>query len=545
MAQFGDYQLVEKIGEGGMAMVYKGVQGSLGRTVAIKVLSRALTDDPEVVECFNRESLIIARLNHPNIIHVIDRGIADCVPYFVMEFVEGTDLGRIIAGKKYDFQQKVDVIVQMCKALGYAHRNGVIHLDIKPANILIDGEGNVMVADFGIAHLFGGDDAAPSGPVMGTPSYMSPEQKSGTGGVTMASDIYSLGVVMYELFTGRKPVIGVLPSSINPAVPRRLDEIIVNCLRTAPADRFASADAVKDALLAFLQGAHIRQEQKAQAVEGFKTLTEKFGLLDVIREHRFGAVYLFENRAARQILVIKKIFSAKPVLSHAKLLANIKHPHVVDVYGTASSGATSIIVMEYLSGGSLKDRLANLRPWEQVLTTAREICDGLSFLHKNRIIHGNLRPTNILMCADGHAKLSDIGLDEHYAGNAGEGNWYGVADEPKSVRSDIFSAGMIFSEMLTGATPTENKGHLIQNSSFRSLPKELKQMIAGMLAPDPGDRYQSFDEILPLIDGLLDQASKNRSAAPVRKNSRGLLSARFGLSRLSGALGSFVRDALN
>ena len=232
-------------------------------------------------------------------------------------------------------------------------------------------------------------------------------------------------------------------------------------------------------------------------------------------------------------------------MSHAKILANIRHPHVVNVYGTASSGATSIIVMEYLSGGSLKDRLANLRPWDEVLTTAREICDGLSFLHKNRIVHGNLRPANVLMCADGHAKLSDIGLDEHYVDSAGEENWYGVADEPKSVRSDIFSAGMIFSEMLTGATPTRNKGHLIQNSSFRSLPKELRQMIAVMLAPGPADRYQSFDEILPLIDSLLDQASKNRSASPVRKNSRGLLSTRFGLSRLSGAVGSFVRDALS
>ncbi len=272
MAQLGDYELVEKIGEGGMAMVYKAVQGSLGRAVAIKVLSRMLTEDPEVVECFNRESMIIARLNHPNIIHVIDRGIADAVPYFVMEFVEGTHLGKVIAEGKYDFHQKVDVIIQMCKALAYAHKNGVIHLDIKPANILIDTEGNVMVADFGIAHLFVAGEAAESAPVMGTPSYMSPEQKKGGAGVTMASDIYSLGVVMYELFTGKKPVVGVLPSAIDRKIPRRLDEIIVNCLRSDPADRFISADAIKDALLAFLQGAHIGKEQKEHAVEGFKNL---------------------------------------------------------------------------------------------------------------------------------------------------------------------------------------------------------------------------------------------------------------------------------
>jgi serine/threonine protein kinase len=545
MAQFGDYQLVEKIGEGGMAMVYKGVQRSLGRPVAIKVLCRTLTDDPEVVERFNRESLIIARLNHPNIIHVIDRGIADAVPYFVMEFVEGTHLGRVIQDKRYDFHQKVDVIIQMCKALAYAHRNGVIHLDIKPANILIDTEGNVMVADFGIAHLFSGAEPAQASAVMGTPSYMSPEQKEGTAGVTMASDIYSLGVVMYELFTGKKPVVGVLPSAIDPKTPRRLDEIIVNCLRADPADRFTSADAIKDALLAFLQGAHIRQEQKEHAVEGFKNLADKFGLLDVIRESRFGAAYLFENRATRQLLVIKKIFNAKAGVSEARLLAILKHPHVADVYGTSTNGRVSIIVMEYLAGGCLKDRLANVPPWQEGLLTVREICDGLSFLHRNRMVHGNLRPANILMSEDGQAKLADIGLEEHYLEAEDQRNRYSLANEPKSVRSDIFSAGMIFSEMLTGSIPIEKKGHLIQNDSFRSLPVELRKIVAKMLAPDPADRYESFDEILPVIDELLAQASEYESRSSASRKPQRSIASRIGLSRLSGAVGSFVRDAFS
>jgi serine/threonine-protein kinase len=545
MAQFGDYRLVEKIGEGGMAMVYKGVQGSLGRTVAIKVLSRSLTDDAEVVESFNRESIIIARLNHPNIIHVIDRGIADSVPYFVMEFVEGTDLAKIIAENKYDFHQKIDAIIQMSKALAYAHRNGVIHLDIKPANILIDTEGNVMVADFGIAHLFGGGEAAQSGPVMGTPSYMSPEQKLGTGGVTMGSDIYSLGVVMYELFTGKKPIAGTLPSVINPQIPRRLDEIIVNCLRTNPADRFASADEVKDALLAFLRGAHIREDKKAHAVEGFKNLADKFNLLDVIKEHKFGAVYLFENRATRQLLAIKKVIGAKSDVTAARLLANLNHPHVVNVHGTSTNGRISVIVMEYMPGGSLKDRLANVRPWQEILVTAREICDGLSFLHRNRMVHGNLRPANILMSGDGHAKLSDIGLDEHYVEIECQGNWYNPLNEPKSIRSDIYCAGMIFSEILTGAIPAEKKGHLIQNDSFRLLPLELRKIIAKMLAPNPTDRYESFDEILPIIDDLLKRASEYESAASMRNKPRKSVASRFGLARLSGAVGALVRDAFS
>ena len=545
MAQFGDYELVEKIGEGGMAMVYKAVQGSLGRAVAIKVLSRTLTEDPEVVECFKRESMIIARLNHPNIIHVIDRGIADAVPYFVMEFVEGTHLGKVIAEGKYEFHQKVDVIIQMCKALAYAHKNGVIHLDIKPANILIDTEGNVMVADFGIAHLFVAGEAAESAPVMGTPSYMSPEQKEGSAGVTMASDIYSLGVVMYELFTGKKPVVGVLPSAIDRKIPRRLDEIIVNCLRSDPADRFISADAIKDALLAFLQGAHIGKEQKEHAVEGFKNLADKFGLLDVINESRFGAAYLFENRVTRQLLVIKKVVNSKSGVSEARLLASLKHPHVADVYGTSTNGRVFIIVMEYLAGGCLKDRLAGVPPWQESLPTAREICDGLSFLHKNRMIHGNLRPANILMTGDDHVKLSDVGLEQHYLNAGDECNWYSLPDEPKSVRSDVFSAGMIFSEMLTGSIPVEKKGHLIQNDAFRSLPMELRKMIAKMLAPDPADRYGSFDELLPAIDDLLERAGEFESSASHKSKPQKSIASRLGLSRLSGAVGALVKDALS
>ncbi len=166
--------------------------------------------------------------------------------------------------------------------------------------------------------------------------------------------------------------------------------------------------------------------------------------------------------------MIKKVVNSKSGVSEARLLASLKHPHMAHVYGTSTNGRVFIIVMEYLAGGCLKDRLAGVPPWQESLPAAREICDGLSFLHKNPMIHGNLRPANILITADGDAKLSDI-----------------------------FSAGMIFSEMLTGSIPVEKKGHLIQNDAFRFLPMELRKMIAKTLAPDPADRYGSFDEILP------------------------------------------------
>ena len=208
-----------------MATVYKGRQVSLNRPVAIKVLSKKLTENREIVERFNQEALIIARLTHPNIIHVIDRGVLNGMYYFIMDFVSGTDLSKIIKKGSYETNKKVEVIIQVCKALSFAHKNGITHRDIKPANILINAEGDALVSDFGIAQLFdkseGGQQLTSDGTVMGTVAYMSPEQKVNSKNVTSASDIYSLGVVMYELFTGTPPLGRFkLPSEVkNPVLP--------------------------------------------------------------------------------------------------------------------------------------------------------------------------------------------------------------------------------------------------------------------------------------------------------------------------------------
>jgi len=210
-----------------MATVYKGRQVSLDRPVAIKILSKKLTENKEIVERFNREALIIARLTHPNIIHVIDRGVINGMYYFIMDFVSGTDLSKIIKKESYDTNKKVEVIIQVCKAPSFAHKNGIIHRDIKPANILINAEGDALVSDFGIAQLFdkaeGGEQLTSDGTVMGTIAYMSPEQKVNSKNVASASDIYSLGVVMYELFTGTPPLGRFKPpSEINSSIPKQL-----------------------------------------------------------------------------------------------------------------------------------------------------------------------------------------------------------------------------------------------------------------------------------------------------------------------------------
>jgi len=521
MKKIGGYDVIEKIGEGGMATVYKGRQVSLDRPVAIKVLSKKLMDRYDVLERFNRESVIIARLNHPNIIRVIDRGITPKgMPYFVMEYVEGTDLAQAIREGNLDTNRKLELIIQMCKALSYAHKNGVIHRDIKPSNVLVDANGNALVLDFGIAKFLdrgeGNGNRTRSEVIMGTPQYMSPEQHTATNRVTAASDLYSLGVVMYELFTGVKPLGHFrAPSEIDPTIPQPLEEVILGCLETDPGDRLASTDEIKNRLLKILQGAHLPRAQKERATQGLSKVKDKFALLDVIKEDHYGAVYLYQDKVDHNLLVVKKRTNTSAGLTEARLLTTLKHKNIVNILGSSGKEQLFIIVMEHLSGGSLKDRLIRPFPWEDALRIAREISDGLSFAHKNRIVHGNLRPSNILFTESGQVKITDFGLEEHYASGEGGGNWYNVYGEPKSPRADIFAVGTIFYQMLTGSLPVWKGTQIAPHDYFRVLPIELQEIVTRMLSQERDARYSSFGEVIVEIDALV--ATYKGKRGPLKK----------------------------
>lgn len=511
MTQISGYKLIDKIGEGGMATVYKGIQISLNRPVAIKVLSQNVATRAEILERFKKESLIIARLNNPHIIHVIDRGITpEGMPYFVMEYVEGTDLAAAIKSGTVDMNRKLELVMQICKALAYAHKNGVIHRDIKPGNVLIDPEGNVRMLDFGIAQFYGDDggaaDKTSPGLIMGTVPYMSPEQLNAVENVTTLSDLYSLGVLMYELFTGIKPLGRFKPpSQVTPSIPKALEDIILNCMDPEPANRPASADDIRDGLLKLLRGAHLATAQRERASQGITSMESKFALLDVIKEVRCGAVYLYEEKVEHTLLVIKKRPSASAGFMEAKLLTALKHKNIVNILGASKNNMVFIIVMEYLSGGSLTDRLIKPCSLHEFLRTAREICDGLAFAHKNRILHGNLRPSNILFTDDGQAKIADFGIDEHYTDQPEAVNWYAAGGEQKSSRADIYAAGVIFHQMLTGVLPPAAAGvQPLLDPAVRLLPVEVQSMLSKMLVRKPDARYASFDQILADIDAISD-----------------------------------------
>ena len=442
------------------------------------------------------------------------------MPYFVMEYVEGTDLAQAIREGNLDTNGKLELIIQTCKALSYAHKNGVIHRDIKPSNVLVDANGNALVLDFGIAKFLdrgeGNGNRTRSEVIMGTPQYMSPEQHTATNRVTAASDLYSLGAVMYELFTGVKPLGHFrAPSEIDPTITQPLEEVILGCLETDPGDRLASADEMKNRLLKILQGAHLPRAQKERATQGLSKVKDKFALLDVIKEDRYGAVYLYQDKVDHNLLVVKKRTNTSAGLTEARLLTTLKHKNIVNILGSSGKERLFIIVMEHLSGGSLKDRLIRPFPWEDALRIAREICDGLSFAQKNRIVHGNLRPSNILFTESGQVKITDFGLEEHYASEEGGGNWYNVYGEPKSPRADIFAVGTIFYQMLTGSLPVWKGTQIAPHDYLRVLPIELQEIVTRMLSHERDARYSSFGEVIVEIDALL--ATYKGKRGPLKK----------------------------
>jgi serine/threonine protein kinase len=238
------------LGRGGMGLVYRARQTRLDRIVAVKLMVPELATDPEFVSRFEREARALARLDHPGVVRVHDFGEGAGVCYLVMEYVEGTNL-RALMEEGLDAEQAAVIIGQLCDALAYAHGRGVVHRDIKPENVLIDRQGRVKVADFGLAKLHQ-DMAAPRATgtrrVVGTPQYMAPEQIGDPRSVDHRADIFAIGVVFYEMLTGQLPV-GRFPSPSELGHgDARLDEIVLRSLESNREKRFQAASEIRDAL---------------------------------------------------------------------------------------------------------------------------------------------------------------------------------------------------------------------------------------------------------------------------------------------------------
>ncbi len=264
------YQVTHLIARGGMATVYRAQDTLLNRAVALKILYPELSEDPLFVERFRREAQAAANLSHPNIVPVFDWGEDSETYFIVMELVDGVSLAEMLRNSvTLTAARSAQIVAQVAAALGYAHRSGVVHRDVKPGNILITRDGQVKVTDFGIAQAVSSEDhLAEAGSVMGTATYFSPEQAEGAA-VDGRSDVYSLGVVLYEMLVGRPPFVGDTPVEVSSqhvhnavppmtqfsaSVPKDLEAIVMEALNKSPSNRYQSADELRADLIRFSEG---------------------------------------------------------------------------------------------------------------------------------------------------------------------------------------------------------------------------------------------------------------------------------------------------
>ena len=319
------FEILEVLGRGGMGIVYKARDCKLNRHVAIKMLLGGQAPSPDMLQRFFLEATTVARLEHPNIVQLHTIADKTETPFFVMEYVAGGSLAQLLKGKPLSPRQGAALVRTLAAAVHAAHQAGVVHRDLKPANVLLTTDGTPKIADFGLAkNIDSGAGLTRSGDVLGTPSYMAPEQASGmTRQVTPLIDVYALGAILYEMLVGRPPfladdpvrtilqVIGeepIPPRRLQPGVPRDLETICLKCLEKKPARRYPSAAALADDLERYLDGRPItarpagRTDRLAKWVRRRPTTAALIGVsvVALLALFSIGTWFYLKEKAARE-----------------------------------------------------------------------------------------------------------------------------------------------------------------------------------------------------------------------------------------------------
>ena len=377
LQQIGNCRVLDEIGTGGMAVVYRALQEPLRRVVAIKALKPTIAVDSQFAERFQREARFMAKLQHENIIHVHDFIADGKSMHIVMEYVQGIDL--------YDLLERTPVLpaevaaiiaLQVARALDYAHFRGIIHRDIKPANIMVSHQGEVKLMDFGIARDDTLSDLTETGTGLGTPSYMSPEQILGDK-LDFRSDIFSLGIVLYQMVTGKKPFVEdqsrtvmqkirldkyLQPRKVITTVPRTLERILARCMQKLPANRYTTTQTLIDDLMEFL-ASRVAMNYNARLVV---YLSEVGVITDEEAEHILSA----SPRAVRGSSIDRKMIRHTVAAQGAILGAALVGGTVVQTADGRFSDAEEEVPAEF-GAVTLQERAGFIRviadPWAEIL----------------------------------------------------------------------------------------------------------------------------------------------------------------------------------
>jgi serine/threonine-protein kinase len=504
-ASLEDFQVLAPLAVGGFATVYKCYQRSLDRTVAIKTMFKKKVPYGPIVERFMEEGRVIAKLDHRNIVRVLNQGEFEDIFFIAMEYVEGTTLGEAL--QHLPLKAKLDIMIQVTDALAYSHAQGVLHRDIKPSNILVDTHRVAKVLDFGIAHF---QDRYSKNPqrahddfVLGTPRYMAPEQRQGLEHAEDLADLYSVGAVMFEVFTGsrQKPSAEFDPQDLNTEIPTPLAAAIRKCLAENPANRLSNMAALREFLVQlrdrlFQPQAAIQKtlgavDSEAEAASHEELFRERYDLLSEIKTEGDCRVFLAEHRKRQQLLLIREV-NGDSGKREAALLARHSHPHIGEVLGVGSSESRMVVIREYLDGGTLWDRMKQTHCLEgfRVIRILLQVARALEFAQGLSIHHGHLHPFNVLFSRDGQLKVVDFGGTPSCDKSMRRFFEKGPVDQ---VARDRFSLGVLLFEMIAGRQyfPSQGPDDNFEYLRDRKIDSEdLKKLLRRMWNMVPReDRY--------------------------------------------------------
>jgi serine/threonine protein kinase len=563
LPQVPGYEVLDLIAAGGMGVVYKARQLSLDRVVALKMLLAGAFAGPDELARFRKEAQAVAHLEHPHIVRIYDFGTCSGVPYFSMEFVEGGSLKQQLAAGLPSPREAAALTATLARAIHYAHQHGIVHRDLKPANILLRGPGLPLITDFGLAkRLDATGDSTASGALMGTAPYMAPEQASGKNReITPATDVWALGTILYELLTGKPPFEGTShldilvqvvgsepqpPSARRSGVPQVLEAICLQCLHKESVRRYPTALALAEDLERFLTGETPEASQMPEW-ERHAQWAQKAGyeILEVLSYGLSGSVYKARQVGLDRVVALKIMpsgGSTPPDLSafrrEAQTIASLQHPNIVQVHDAGHLGGLPFFSMEHLDGGTLAAWCADrLPPPREAAALVQSLASAAHHAHRRGIIHRGLKPSNIMLSADGRAKIAGFRTAQLSLG-AGAGSGQKPArrvvayQAPEllagtsegTVATDVYSLGVILYFLLTGDAPfvgdtLGETARLICDQPPTpprqvrpEVPRELETICLRCLEKDPSRRYASAADLATALDHFLHQAATPVSA---------------------------------
>jgi serine/threonine protein kinase len=506
------YEILGELAPGGMGIVYQARQVATDLTVALKMIRTGIHAEPEERARFRVEAEAIATLAHPNVIRIHDVGEWNDVPYIAMEFAAGGSLARRLHGGPLSPGVSAELVEVLAKAVDFVHEHGIIHRDLKPANVLFTEQGVPKLADFGLAKRLDQDQGLTrTQAVLGTASYMAPEQAAGLKhAIGPAADIYALGAILYEVLTGQPPfraetreltiqqvlsVEPVPPSQIRPELPAELEAICLKCLEKEPGRRFTTASELAEELRRYRDGQPISirlpgvRERHARSAQRMG-----YEILDVLEAGTLGNVYKARHIGLNRSVVLELLASQTidtdglaRLRAEAEIVAQLHHANILELYDFGELNGEPFIAREFLEGKTLEASLTDPPlSAEDAATLVETLARAVHHAHSQGIVHGQLQPAKVLIGTDGTCKISGFGQTEALR----QRRSVDLPTDCFTPAADVYALGSILYRLLTGKMPeagSESGGSVRQVRP--ELSRDLEAACLKCLEPNPGQRY--------------------------------------------------------